>query len=60
MTSNRVLVENADPLVRQLDHFCRVIQGTEAPFVSAAEGTRALAIILALHQSAELNQPVIP
>jgi hypothetical protein len=37
-----------------------VIQGTEAPFVSAAEGTRALAIILALHQSAELNQPVIP
>jgi predicted dehydrogenase len=60
MTSNRVLVENADPLVRQLDHFCRVIQGTEAPFVSAADGTRALAIILALHKSAELNQPVIP
>jgi hypothetical protein len=37
-----------------------VIRSEEAPFVSVAEGTRALAIILALHKSAELNQPVIP
>jgi predicted dehydrogenase len=58
MTIDRVTVESADPLVRQLDHFCRVIRGEEVPAVSAAEGTRALAIILALLQSAASNQPV--
>ena len=60
MTMNTLNVVAADPLVGQLEHFCRVIRGEEAPFVSAAEGTRALAVILALHKSAELNQPVIP
>lgn len=60
MTMNPQSVVAADPLVRQLEHFCRVIRGEEAPFVSAAEGTRALAVILALHKSAEMNQPVIP
>ncbi|MEZ4730451.1 MAG: Gfo/Idh/MocA family oxidoreductase [Caldilineaceae bacterium] len=58
MVTNHVTVDPADPLVRQLEHFCRVIQGEELPFVSAAEGTRALAVILALRQSAETNQPV--
>lgn len=58
MTANYMNVEAADPLVRQLEHFCRVIQGEEMPFVSAAEGTRALAVILALLQSAETNLPV--
>ncbi|MCE7982264.1 MAG: gfo/Idh/MocA family oxidoreductase [Caldilinea sp. CFX5] len=59
MTSSRVTVENADPLVRQLEHFCRVIQGEEAPFVSAAEGTRSLAVILALLEAAESNRAVV-
>lgn len=59
MTRHPLVVEPADPLVLQLAHFCRVIQGEESPFVSAAEGTRALAVILALHKSAAINQPVI-
>ena len=58
LAMSTLAVTAADPLVRQLDHFCRVIQGEEAPFVSAAEGTRALAIILALLESAATNQPV--
>lgn len=58
MTAQSISVAAVDPLVRQLEHFCRVIQGEEAPFVSAAEGTRALAVILALLESAATNQPV--
>lgn len=51
-------VETADPLVRQLEHFCRVIRGEEAPFVSAIDGTRSLSVIQALLESAETNRPV--
>lgn len=58
MTAQTIPVAAADPLVLQLDHFCRVIRGEEAPFVSVAEGTRALAVILALLESAATNQPV--
>lgn len=58
MTAQAIPVTAADPLVLQLNHFCRVIRGEEAPFVSAAEGTRALAVILALLESAATNQPV--
>lgn len=59
MTTHHLNVVAADPLVRQLEHFCRVIRGEEAPFVSAAEGTRALAVILALLASAETKQVVV-
>lgn len=59
MTSSRVMVETADPLVWQLEHFCRVIHGEEAPFVSATEGTRSLAVILALLESAATNRAVV-
>lgn len=58
LAMSNVPIEAADPLVRQLEHFCGVIRGEEAPFVSAAEGTRALAVILALLESAATNQPV--
>ncbi len=59
MTTHHLNVVAADPLVRQLEHFCRVIRSEEAPFVSAAEGTRALAVILALLASAETKQVVV-
>lgn len=58
MTAQTIPVAAADPLVLQLEHFCRVIRGEETPFVSADEGTRALAVILALLESAATNQPV--
>ena len=55
MEMSEQVVEAADPLVRQLEHFCRVIRGEETPFVSGQDGTRSLAVILALLQSAETN-----
>lgn len=49
----------ADPLVRQLEHFCRVIRGEEASFINAVDGTRSLAVILALLESARLNRAIV-
>jgi predicted dehydrogenase len=37
--------DKADPLVRQLQHFCRVIRGEEAPRVSGADATRTLEVV---------------
>lgn len=59
LATDHLVVAAADPLVRQLEHFCRVIQGQETPFVSAVEGTRSLAVILALLESAQTNQAVV-
>ena len=58
LVNNQESVEATDPLVRQLEHFCRVIRGEEAPFVSAGDGARSLAVIQAILESAETNQPV--
>jgi len=59
LTARTLTVEAVDPLVLQLEHFCRVIRGEEAPLVNAVEGTRSLAVILALLQSAATSQPVV-
>jgi predicted dehydrogenase len=41
-----------DPLVLQMDHFARVIQGQEQPLVSGREGMQTLAVIEAILASA--------
>ncbi|WP_420349814.1 Gfo/Idh/MocA family protein [Pelagibius sp.] len=41
-------VPAADPLVEQMRHFCRVIQGAEEPLVSGREAARSLAVIEAI------------
>ena len=38
-------IEPADPQVKQLRHFCRVIRGEEAPRVSGADATRTLEVV---------------
>ena len=53
-----VAVPPADPLCVQLAHFCRVIRGEAAPLVDAAEGTRSLALALAIHEAAARGTPV--
>ncbi|MFN8444266.1 MAG: Gfo/Idh/MocA family oxidoreductase [Caldilineaceae bacterium] len=58
LVNSQQSVEATDPLVRQLEHFCRVIRGEEAPFVSALDGTRSLVVIQAILESAETNQPI--
>ncbi len=41
-------VEHADPQVRQLAHFLRVVRGEEAPRIDAADAARTLATTLAI------------
>lgn len=41
-----------DPLDEQIDHFCRVIAGTEQPLVSGLEGLKSLRVIEAIKASA--------
>jgi predicted dehydrogenase len=47
-----------DPLVRQIDHFAKVIVGTENPLVSGKEGLETLRVIEAVKQSAKSGQTV--
>jgi predicted dehydrogenase len=48
----------ADPQARQLQHFCRVIRGEEAPRSSGADATRTLAVIAAVHEAARTGKAV--
>jgi len=50
--TRRVSITPADPLVRQLDHFCEVIRGTAAPRASAEDAARTLRTTLAVVESA--------
>jgi predicted dehydrogenase len=53
-------VVKADPLKLQLEHFCRVIRGEEAPVVDARDGAKSLALALAVQESARKGIPVNP
>ena len=52
------LVAHADPLRSQLEHFCRVVRNEENPLVDARDGTRSLAVALAVLESIEHQVPV--
>lgn len=58
LTKARRTVEPADPLVLQLNHFCRVVRGKETPLVDAGDGARTLAVALAVQESADRQAPV--
>ncbi len=51
-------VPPADPLVKQLEHFCRVVRRVEAPIVSPRDAAQTLAVSLAALESAESREPV--
>ena len=53
-------VTPADPLILQLQHFCRVVRGLEPPLVDGADGARTLAVALAVQQSIDRQAPVLP
>lgn len=46
------------PYVIQLRHYCRCIQGTEAPIVRPEEALEALRVVLACLESIDRQQPV--
>ena len=48
-----------DPLVLQIEHFCKVIAGEEAPLVSGLEGLKTLIVIDALKRSAANDGEVV-
>ena len=58
IAATALLRDAADPLVRQIEHFARVVAGTEAPLVSAAEGLRTLRVIEAIETSAREGRTV--
>lgn len=58
LSRRRVEVAAADPYVEQLRHFCRVIDGAEAPLVSGADGMATLRATLAVKTAAETGRPV--
>ena len=51
-------VAEADPLVLQLEHFCRVVRREEPPLVDGRDGTRSLAVALAVLESIDRKAPV--
>lgn len=46
-------IESDDPLMRQLDHFCNVMEGRAQPLVSGEEGLSSLKVIGAIKRSAQ-------
>jgi predicted dehydrogenase len=50
--TTRLPLQPVDPLVRQLDHFCDVIEHRATPLVSAADALNTLAATLAVHEAA--------
>lgn len=58
MEKSRWKVKEADPLMSQLEHFCRVIRGEEKPLVDGRDGMRSLAVALAVLESTRRQGPV--
>lgn len=44
-------LERADPLARQLEHFCAVIRGETEPLVSSWDGVQTLRVTLAIQEA---------
>lgn len=53
-------VERADPLARQLDHFCAVIRGEASPRVTGFDGVQTLKATLAIALAARTGQIISP
>lgn len=53
-------VDANDPLLSQLEHFRRVVEGEAESVVDAEDGVKSLAVALAVHKSACKRTPVSP
>ena len=60
LETTRHAVTPADPMERQIAHFCRVIRGEEAPLAGGRDATRSLAVALAALESMQRQTPVAP
>jgi predicted dehydrogenase len=57
---SRRALAGPDPLVLQLEHFCRVIRDDERPIVDGRDGARSLSVVLAVLESIRRQAPVTP
>ena len=51
-------VASADPLARQIRHFCRAIRGEETPRISGTDATRTLAVALAVTEASRTGRTI--
>jgi predicted dehydrogenase len=51
--------DEADPLARQLEHFCAVIRREAEPVCSGEDGAKTLRATLAIHESAAAKREVV-
>ena len=58
MQASVAAVERADPLARQLDHFCAVIRRKALPLVTGRDATRTLAVTLAISEAAKTGRSI--
>ena len=58
MAKSRHAVTRLDPLKLQLEHFCRVVRGEEKPIVDGPDGSRSLAVVLAVLESTQCKRPI--
>ena len=58
IASKKMRFKRADPLIKQIEHFARVIRGYDDPLVSGHEGLRNLAVINAIHTAAQTGRLV--
>ena len=59
MEQSRMVVERTDPLISQLEHFCRVIRGEDRPLVDGRDAAKSLSVVLAVLESIERRAPVV-
>jgi len=60
LSRQKLEVVAADPQLRQLQHFCRVVRDGEAPRVSGEDAIRTLAVVHAVHEAARTGRAVVP
>jgi predicted dehydrogenase len=58
MRASRLVASNADPLVRQLEHFCEVIRGHVQPLVPALDAVRTLRVTQAVVEASRSGETV--
>ena len=54
----RMVAVDADPLLLQIQQFCRVIRGEEKPLVSAREGLNTLRVVDAVKRAAQTGESI--
>jgi predicted dehydrogenase len=58
VTEQGYKIAREDPYIKEFSHFCRVIEGKEAPRISGEDGRRTLEVTLAIQKSGETGQPI--